>query len=99
MIRDTFWLPNEQFARLESLLPNDTRGNPRVDDRRLISGIAHVRKSGCCRADAPQVYDAPHKTLCNPFVRFAAKGVWRDNLGPPAQVLIQSQEFITNSAI
>ena len=42
MNRDCFWLTKDQFARLKSLLPSDTRGKPRVDDRRVISGIVHV---------------------------------------------------------
>ena len=42
MSRDYFWLTKDQFARLEPLLPNDTRGKPRVDDRRVISGIIQV---------------------------------------------------------
>ena len=41
-----FWLTDEQFARIEPHLPTDTRGKPRVDDRRVISGIVHVLKSG-----------------------------------------------------
>ena len=78
------------------LLPTDTRGKPRVDDRRVISGIVHVLKSGSRWIDAPDVY-GPHKTLYNRFVRWAAKGVWVDIFdilasagGPPAQVLIDS---------
>lgn len=46
MMRNFFWLTEDQFARLEPLLPTDTRGKPRVDDRRVISGIEHVLKSG-----------------------------------------------------
>jgi hypothetical protein len=38
MNRDYFWLTEDQFARLEPLLPTDTRGKLRVDDRRVISG-------------------------------------------------------------
>ena len=38
-MRKHFWLSEEQFARLQPLLPTDTRGVPRVDDRRVISGI------------------------------------------------------------
>ena len=72
-----FWLSEAQFARLEPLLPTDTRGKPRVDDRRVISGIVHVLKSGGRWADAPPVY-GPRKTLYNRFVRWAAKGVWTD---------------------
>ena len=47
MDRDFFWLSDAQFARLEPHLPTDTRGKPRVDDRRVISGIVHVLRSGC----------------------------------------------------
>jgi transposase len=96
MNRDCFWLTKGQFARLKPLLPSDTRGKPRVDDRRVISGIIHVLKSGGRWIDAPDVY-GPHKTLYNRFVRWAAKGVWIDIFdilasagGPPAQVLIDS---------
>ena len=42
MSRDYFWLTKHQFARLKPLLPNDTRGKPRVDDQRVISGIIQV---------------------------------------------------------
>ena len=41
-----FWLSDTQFARLEPLLPNKPRGVPRVDDRRVISGIIHVIRNG-----------------------------------------------------
>ncbi len=41
-----FWLSEAQFARLEPLLPNKPRGVPRVDDRRVISGIIHVIRGG-----------------------------------------------------
>ena len=96
MSRDYFWLTKHQFARLKPLLPNDTRGKPRVDDRRVISGIIQVLKSGGRWIDAPELY-GPRKTLYNRFVRWAAKGVWVDIFqalatagGPPAQVLIDS---------
>jgi transposase len=96
MDRDYFWLDDGQFARLTPHLPTDTRGKPRADDRRVISGIVHVLKSGCRWADAPEVY-GPRKTLYNRFVRWAAKGVWLNIFhalaatgGPPAEVLIDS---------
>ena len=95
MNREYFWLTQDQFARLEALLPSDTRGKPRVDGRRVISGIVHVLKSDGRWVDAP-VY-GPRKTLYNRFVRWAAKGVWVDIFyalasagGPPAQVLMDS---------
>jgi len=96
MDRDHFRLEEGQFARLTPHLPTGTRGKPRADDRRVISGIVHVLKSGCRWADAPEVYD-PRKTLYNRFVRWAAKGVWLNIFhalaatgGPPAEVLIDS---------
>src|SRR6267143_5548295 len=96
MDRNYFLLDDGQFARLAPYLASDTRGVPRVDDRRVISGIVHVLKSGCCWADAPAVY-GPRKTLYNRFVRWAAKGAWRGIFhalaaagGPPAEVLIDS---------
>lgn len=91
-----FWLSEAQFERLVPHLPTDTRGKPRVDDRRVISGIVHVLKSGCRWKDAPEAY-GPHKTLYNRFVRWAAKAVWIDIFhalaaagGPPAAILIDS---------
>ena len=91
-----FWLTDEQFSRLAPLLPTDTRGVPRVDDRRVISGIIHVLKSGCRWKDAPACY-GPRKTLYNRFVRGAAKGVWEHVFlqlaaagGPPAALMIDS---------
>lgn len=47
-----FWLNDQQWAKLEPLLPIDTRGR-RVDDRRIISGIIHALKSGGRWGDVP----------------------------------------------
>ena len=96
MNRDLFWLTDEQFSKIAPHLPTDTRGKARVDDRRVISGIVHVLKSGCRWIDAPPEY-GPKKTLYNRYVRWAEKGVWLALFqalakagGPPAQVLIDS---------
>ncbi len=96
MNRDQFWLMDEQFSKIEPHLPTDTRGKPRVDDRRVISGIVQVLKSGGRWIDAPPEY-GPRKTLYNRFVRWAEKGKWTALFqalaqagGPPAEVLIDS---------
>jgi transposase len=96
MDQDRFWLTDAQFAKIAPHLPTGTRGKPRVDDRRVISGIIHVLKSGGRWVDAPDVY-GPRKTLYNRFVRWAAKGVWMGLFqvlaqagGPPAHVLMDS---------
>ncbi len=56
MRRNLFWLNDEQWERIEPLLPTDVRGKARVDDRRVISGIVHVIKSGCRWCDCPPEY-------------------------------------------
>jgi transposase len=96
MSRDHFWLTDKQFARIAPHLPTDTRGKPRADDRRVISGIVHVLKSGARWVDAPSIY-GPRKTLYNRYVGWAAKGVWVNLFqalaragGPSAQLLIDS---------
>ena len=96
MDRDCFSLTDAQFVKIAPHLPTGTRGKARVDDRRVISGIVHVLKSGGRWVDAPAVY-GPRKTLYNRFVRWAAKGVWIKLFqalaqagGPPAHVLMDS---------
>jgi transposase len=91
-----FWLSDAQWQRLAPLLPNKSRGVKRVDDRRVISGIIHVLRSGGRWVDAPASY-GPRKTLYNRFVRWAAKGIWADLFhtlaaagGPPAALLLDS---------
>jgi putative transposase len=70
-----FWLSDSQFARIQPLLPNKPRGVPRVDDRRVISGIIHVIRNGLMWRDAPASY-GPHKTLYNRFIRWSEAGVF-----------------------
>ena len=75
--RNLFWLSDEQWDRIEPHLPTDVRGVERVDDRRVISGIVHVLKSGCRWCDCPPEY-GPHMTIYNRFVRWARRGVWEN---------------------
>ncbi len=75
MRRNLFWLSDKQWATIEPLLPTDVRGKDRVDDRRVISGILHVIKSGCRWCDCPPEYGPP-TTIYNRFVRWAKRGVW-----------------------
>ena len=69
-----FWLTDEQVERLRPHFPK-ARGKPRVDDRRVLSGILHVLRNGLRWRDAPAVY-GPHKTLYNRFVRWSRLGVF-----------------------
>ena len=74
---DLFWFSDAQWARIEPLLPTNARGLKRVDDRRVLSGIVHVIRSGGRWADAPAEY-GPRKTLYNRFKRWAERGIWED---------------------
>lgn len=40
-----YWLTDDQMARLRPYLPCKSRGVPRVDDRRVISGIIRTSAS------------------------------------------------------
>jgi transposase len=75
--KNLFWLNDEQWNRIAPHLPTDVRGVERADDRRVISGIIHVLKSGCRWCDCPPEY-GPATTIYNRFVRWARRGVWEN---------------------
>src|SRR5829696_4984337 len=77
MRRTLFWLSDEQWKRIEPHLPTDVRGVERANDRRVISGIVHVLKSGCRWCDCPLEYGPP-TTIYNRFVRWARRGIWEN---------------------
>ncbi|RDJ21920.1 transposase [Bosea caraganae] len=62
------------MARIEPFFPL-SHGVPRVDDRRVLSGIVFVIRHGLRWGDAPKDY-GPHKTLYNRFVRWSRLGVF-----------------------
>jgi transposase len=71
---DQFWLTETQLKRIEPYFPK-SRGVPRMDDRRVVSGIIHIIRNGLRWRDAPEAY-GPHKTLYNRFVRWSRKGIF-----------------------
>ena len=93
---DLFWFSDSQWLRIAPLLPDNTRGLKRVDDRRVLSGIVHVLRTGCRWADLPEAY-GPHKTIYNRFVRWADRGIWEQLFaalagrdGEPDRLMIDS---------
>ena len=60
---DLIWLSAAQMRRIEPHFPL-SHGVPRVDDRRVISGIIFVIRNGLRWRDAPKDY-GPHKTIYN----------------------------------
>ena len=92
---DYFWLSEEQVARLKRYFPL-SHGVPRVDDRKVVSGIIHVIRNGLRWRDAPEVYGSP-KTLYNRFIRWSRMGVFDkiftalvDENGPPDRLMIDA---------
>jgi transposase len=71
-----FWLSDEAWAAIEPHLPTNQPGARRVDDRRVISGILHVLKSGCRWRDCPSIY-GPRTTIYNRFNRWARRRIWQ----------------------
>lgn len=71
---DLYWLTDEQMARLQPFFPK-SHGRPRVDDRRVLSGIIFVNRNGLRWRDAPREY-GPAKTLYNRWKRWSDKGVF-----------------------
>jgi putative transposase len=69
-----FLLTSSQMRRIRPHFPL-SHGIPRVDDRRVLSGIIFVIKGGLRWRDAPPGY-GPHKTLYNRFVRWSRMGVF-----------------------
>ena len=95
IMRDLYWLSEAQLKLIQPYFP-PSRGVPRVDDRRVISGIIFVLKRGLQWRDAPAEY-GPHKTLYNRFIRWSRLGVF-DKIftalsaqeGPPDQLQIDA---------
>lgn len=88
-------LSEAQLRRIQPFFPLP-HGVPRVDDRRVLSGILYVIRNGLRWRDAPPGY-GPHKTIYNRFVRWSRLGVFDRILvalaaepGPPDQLMIDA---------
>ena len=77
MAKQVYWLSDAEWKRIEPLLPRGRKGAHRVDDRRVISGIMHMLKSGSRWRDCPEVY-GPYTTVYNRFNRWSRQGIWTD---------------------
>lgn len=95
---DQFWLTEQRCNRLSRHFPR-SRGRPRAEDRRVLSGVIHVIRNGLRWRDAPAVY-GPHKTLYNRYVRWTRSGVFErifaalaEDGGPPDRIMIDSTQL------
>ena len=60
---------------IETLLPNNSRGVKRVDDRRVINGILYALRTGIPWQDMPEQY-GPWSTIYNRLNRWSKTGIW-----------------------
>ena len=68
-MKELFYLSHEQIARIKRYFPR-SHGIPRVDDRRVVSGIIYVIKHGLQWKDAPREYgfrDGTSRTVRDPL--------------------------------
>ena len=70
-----YWLSEGEWSKIEPLMPRGRRGAHRVDDRRIISGIMHMLRSGARWRDCPPAY-GPYTTVYNRFNRWSRQGIW-----------------------
>jgi transposase len=75
--QDVYWLSDAEWSAIEPHLPRGRKGAHRVDDRRVISGIVHMLRSGARWRDCPAAY-GPYTTVYNRFNRWSRQGVWSD---------------------
>ena len=92
---DLFLLSEAQMRRIEPFFPL-SHGIPRVDDRRVVSGIIFVIRNGLRWRDAPAAY-GPHKTIYNRFIRWSRMGVFNrmfaelpGKAGEPDRIMIDA---------
>ncbi len=73
-MNNLYWLTDAQMERLKPFFPK-SHGKPRVDDRRVLSGIIFINRNGLRWCDAPKEY-GPAKTLYNRWKRWSDNGVF-----------------------
>jgi transposase len=69
-------LNDEQWAKIERKVPMNRPGRKPQNNRRILSGILHVLRSGCRWQDCPPEYGPP-TTIYNRFNRWSKRGIWQ----------------------
>lgn len=71
-----FELTDEQWERLQPLLPQRARtGRPATDHRQIINGILWILRTGAPWRDLPERY-GPWATVASRFYRWRKSGLW-----------------------
>jgi hypothetical protein len=72
-----------EWKRIEPLLPRGRKAAHRVDDRRVISGIMHMLRSGARWRDCPDIY-GPYTTARRPVLTSPQHDIAPAGAGPRA---------------
>ena len=96
--KQAYWLSDAEWAAIEPHLPRGRSGARRVDDRRVVSGIVHMLRSGARWRDCPAEY-GPYTTVYNRYNRWARAGVWLRIFETLAAKSPQSMQLIDSSII
>ena len=97
-------LTDEQWARLESLLPKPKRGPQPRDLRRSVKGVLWILRTGAPWRDLPACYGS-WETVASRFYRWRLAGVWdqalaaRQQQGDAAGELDWTAPFVDGTVI
>lgn len=89
-------LTDAQMERLKPFFPK-SHGKPRVDDRRVLSGMIFISRNGLRWCDAPRE-DGPPKTLYNRWKRWSAMGVFARMMEGPASEGTEQKTVMIDAA-
>ena len=91
-------LSDAEWAIIDPLLPQKSRGVPRVADRRVLNGIFWRLRTGSPWADIPERY-GPATTCYNRFVRWRKAGIWDKLLAAVSKAYDGHIQMIDSSVV
>ena len=91
-------LSDAEWAIIDPLLPQKSRGVPRVADRRVLNGIFWRLRTGSPWADIPDRY-GPATTCYNRFVRWRKAGIWDKLLAAVSKAYDGHIQMIDSSVV
>ena len=91
-------LKDYEWFAIKPILPNKSRGVPRVNDRRVLNGIFWVLRSGAPWRDLPESF-GPYTTCYNRFVRWRRAGVWAKLMSALADAHDAAVQMIDTSIV
>ena len=93
-----FDLSDEEWAVIEPLLPKQSGGPQRQDDRRVLNGIFYILRTGAPWRDLSARY-GPRTTVYNRYARWGQRGVWKGIFDALAKECDDALVFIDASIV